>query len=99
MAKVPTWRRTHDPAAPDRGLLKDFPFFAGKRKDAPSEAGESHQALLLLQAFEASGHGWFWSVDQEGRLTYISESIAQSLGDTPDLLLGKPFSEYLRAGR
>jgi diguanylate cyclase (GGDEF)-like protein/PAS domain S-box-containing protein len=80
---------------PDRGLLKDFPFFAGKRKGSASEGKDAHQALLLLQAFEASGHGWFWSVDQDGCLTYISESLAQALGDTSALLLGKPFSNFL----
>ena len=37
------------------------------------------EALLLLQNYEESGQGWFWSTDAEGRISYITESVATSL--------------------
>jgi diguanylate cyclase (GGDEF)-like protein/PAS domain S-box-containing protein len=68
------------PAAPDRGT-------------SASEAGNAHQLLLLLRTFEASSQGWFWSIDGDGCLTYISENVACSLSDEPALLLGRSFSD------
>ncbi|MFL6752548.1 MAG: EAL domain-containing protein [Sphingomicrobium sp.] len=94
MAKGLKWGHARpNPAAAGRGLLNDFPFFAGKQKDSAPETMVADEALLLLRTFEASYQGWFWSVDREGCLTYISENVAQFLGETPALLLGKPFSQ------
>jgi|GEM_PF-116199 len=94
MAKLSKWgQSTHDPEAADRGRFKDFSFFNAKEKGASSDAGEAQEALLLLQAFETSCHGWFWSVDRDGCLTYISECVAHSLTDAPAALLGAPFSD------
>ena len=35
--------------------------------------GDPQEALLLMKNFEDSCHGWFWSTDPEGHLTYISD--------------------------
>jgi len=48
---------------------------------------------LLLRSFEATKQGWFWSVDHHGYLTYITEDVAELLGDAPAGLAGRPFSE------
>src|SRR6478672_2403938 len=83
MAKGLRWGRTvPGPAA----------ALANRHDDSASESIDAHEALLLLQTFEASCQGWFWSVDREGCLTYISDNVAQLLGESPALLRGKPFS-------
>ena len=53
--------------------------------------GEEQQALLLLRDYEQSGQGWFWSTDAQGRISYISESVATALGRSRADLLGTPF--------
>jgi diguanylate cyclase (GGDEF)-like protein len=55
---------------------------------------DAQEALLLLRAFEATCHGWFWSVDREGRLTYISECVARTLSAASVTLIGASFSEF-----
>jgi diguanylate cyclase (GGDEF)-like protein len=70
-----------------------LPFFAGRDKGASTGAGDAQEALLLLREFESSCHGWFWSVDRDGSLTYISDCVARSLFETPAELLGAPFSD------
>ena len=55
------------------------------------EALEERQALLLLRDYEQSGQGWFWSTDAQGRITYISESVATALGRERSELVGSPF--------
>ncbi|MES2494251.1 MAG: EAL domain-containing protein [Pseudomonadota bacterium] len=54
-------------------------------------AGDEHQALLLMRDYEQSGQGWFWSTDEKGRITYISESVATALGRERRELLGTQF--------
>jgi diguanylate cyclase (GGDEF)-like protein/PAS domain S-box-containing protein len=53
--------------------------------------GTSKEALLLLQNYEESGRGWFWSTDAEGRITYLTDSVCELLGRTRDELFGAPF--------
>jgi diguanylate cyclase (GGDEF)-like protein/PAS domain S-box-containing protein len=65
-------------------------------KSAGQSASYAKDALLLLQNFEESGRGWFWSTDAEGRITYLSEAIRAQL-DTDDRgLIGTPFVELFR---
>lgn len=51
---------------------------------------EREQAILLLRDYEASGLGWFWSSDHEGRITYISDTVAEQLGCETAQLVGQP---------
>ncbi|WP_447929533.1 EAL domain-containing protein [Sphingopyxis fribergensis] len=53
----------------------------------------THEALLLLQNYEESGQGWFWSTDAKGRLTYITDSVARLMGRTTGTLLGTAFTD------
>ena len=55
--------------------------------------GDPTEAWLLLKNFEDSCHGWFWSTDAEGHLTYISDRLARSLGGDFGSLLGAHFAE------
>lgn len=75
--------------AAGRGLLGKI----SSRQSAPSPTASSKDALLLLQNFEESGRGWFWSTDAEGRITYLSASVCQKLGKSCDELSGKDFVE------
>lgn len=74
-------------------MLKNFGLFSAAPRGAQSVESNSEEALLLLRTFEASAQGWFWSVDAEGQLTYISESVAELLGASAGGLLGQKFSE------
>jgi diguanylate cyclase (GGDEF)-like protein/PAS domain S-box-containing protein len=57
---------------------------------------ENPKLAELARVFERSQVGWFWSVDQEMKLTYISPQVAEKLGTTQDQLLGKPFATLFR---
>ena len=71
-----------------RGLL------GGKRAaDADLSPGADDlplQTQLLLRDYERSGQGWFWLSDAQGRIGYITESVATQLGTSPAELIGQP---------
>jgi diguanylate cyclase (GGDEF)-like protein/PAS domain S-box-containing protein len=52
----------------------------------------------LLQEHERTGRGWFWETDRQGCLTYISDTLAQTLGVGADALIGRPITEIVRPG-
>ncbi len=54
-------------------------------------AAEQRQAVQLLQDYEKSGLGWFWSSNAEGRITYLSSCVAERVGRSRENLLGEPF--------
>ena len=51
------------------------------------------RAVDLLSEYEATGHGWFWETDRQGRIAYVSPRIAKLLGTNPSALVGKPFAD------
>jgi diguanylate cyclase (GGDEF)-like protein len=55
-----------------------------------SAGPSSKQASLLLQNFEESGRGWFWSTDAEGRINYLSQPVCERLGKPWSDLVGSP---------
>ena len=56
----------------------------------------SRDAMLLLQNFEESGRGWFWSTDAEGKVTYLTDSVCELLGQPLDALIGTSFINLFR---
>ena len=58
---------------------------------SPGAGDLSLQTQLLLRDYERSGQGWFWLSDAQGRIGYISESVATQLGISPGDLIGQPF--------
>lgn len=75
-----------------RGLLGSRPANdARPAKPAPLSSNELKQATNLLLDYEASGLGWFWSTDDKGSITYISDCVAQRLGRTHRELKGEQF--------
>jgi diguanylate cyclase (GGDEF)-like protein/PAS domain S-box-containing protein len=73
------------------GLLRGL--LGGKREAASSAEDNrtSDEKLLdLAHDYEQSGHGWFWASNSEGRLTYVSDCVAQVLGVAIESLVGQP---------
>ncbi len=80
-----------DPAKAGKGLLGKLA--AREAESAPGAApiASSRDAQLLIQNFEESGRGWFWSTDAEGRVTYLSEPVCRKLGASFADIAGKHF--------
>ena len=58
---------------------------------------ESARAEALIEEFETSGKGWFWETGREGKLSYISDSVARALGREPADLIDRPFTDLISA--
>ncbi|MCP1468993.1 diguanylate cyclase (GGDEF)-like protein [Sphingobium sp. OAS761] len=52
----------------------------------------------LLQEHERTGRGWFWETDRNGMLTYISDTLVETLKTTTGGLIGRPITEIVRHG-
>ena len=65
-------------------------LFSGKgRRDSGAEVMSDADKLAMLGELEESGLGWFWSTDASGRLTYLSETIAERTGLEIDDFVGQ----------
>lgn len=74
-----------------RNLLRQGragPVMPGSQRILP----DLQEKVLLLQDYEASGLGWFWASDAEGRLTYVSGCVGKVLGQDPQRLIGEPLT-------
>jgi diguanylate cyclase (GGDEF)-like protein len=60
--------------------------------EVPLAASETNEFAALVKNFEETRVGWFWTTDAEGRLTYISTSLAEDLGCATRDLLGSPLA-------
>jgi diguanylate cyclase (GGDEF)-like protein/PAS domain S-box-containing protein len=80
-----------------RGFFGRFASRASRQRSepVPSPAANLHtrDALLLLQNYEESGRGWFWATDSDGRITYITETVARLMGRNSGDLMGTAFTE------
>jgi len=74
----------------NRGFFGKIGSRMGSQGPVGSRNIKPADALLLLQNYEESRQGWFWSTDAEGNLTYITESIARVLDAKSIDLIGKP---------
>jgi hypothetical protein len=70
------------PIEGQRGFFGLLGSRIGKQRGDAAANLHTHEALLLLQNYEESGEGWFWSTDAKGRLTYITDSVARLMGRT-----------------
>jgi diguanylate cyclase (GGDEF)-like protein/PAS domain S-box-containing protein len=52
--------------------------------------------LRLFRNYESMDLGWFWATDSEGRITYISEGAARSLGVLGEALIGRDLISLFR---
>src|SRR4051794_24557927 len=63
---------------------------------APDDSrAQNARAEALIQEFETSGKGWFWETGREGKLTFISDSVARALGREPTDLIDRPFTDLI----
>ena len=79
-------------------LLALFNLTRLRRDDEPQVTAavqDSDRARRLVADFEESGSGWFWETNADGRLSYVSGSLARSLDRAPAELVGRPFEELL----
>ncbi len=74
-----------------RGFFGKLSGRISSQKPVAAPSIKTKEALLLLQNYEESRQGWFWSTDTEGCITYVTESVAQVLGKTANDLLGTRF--------
>src|SRR5947209_18478534 len=77
-------------SADRNGRMGKMDFWRGGRSGiaaaGPAPSNNVDEALLLMQSFEESRQGWFWSTDDGGRLTYLSRGISeapQGVTDSP----------------
>ena len=75
-----------------RGFFNKLSARMSKQKVVSMPSSKMHEAMLFLQNYEQTGQGWFWSSDADGNLTYLTVSVAELLGKTPDEVLGHPFT-------
>jgi diguanylate cyclase (GGDEF)-like protein/PAS domain S-box-containing protein len=66
---------------------------SGGSTPADEAPPESARAEALLHEFESSGKGWFWETTRDGTLSYISDSVASTLGREPGDLIGRAFTD------
>ncbi len=59
---------------------------------AEAKARIRDRAQSILADYEETGQGWFWETDRRGNLTYVSRSVARTLGRAPGDLEGRPFT-------
>ncbi|MEH6791229.1 sensor domain-containing protein [Parasphingorhabdus sp.] len=78
-----------EPFHDTRGFFDKIGSRIGSQAPAVAHHINPTDALLLLQNYEESEQGWFWSTDAAGNLTYITEAIASVLGGGSRALLGK----------
>ena len=78
------------PGGAERGFFGKIAVRLAPPRAEAESALAAADALLLVRNYEESGQGWFWSTDAGGRLTYITDSVAQLMGRTSGALLGTP---------
>ena len=90
---VPEYRRdTAEAADESGGFFKNVSARITKRKTTSAPGSRMHEALLLLQNYENTGQGWFWSTDDSGQITYLTGGVSEMLGKDPSALLQTPFA-------
>jgi diguanylate cyclase (GGDEF)-like protein/PAS domain S-box-containing protein len=91
-----SWTKSDDRTASSGeggSILRSFRSGSKVESSAPLSAMTPQDALLLLQTFEESSRGWFWSSNADGKLTYVSESVLKILGKETSELLGASLLE------
>ncbi|MEZ5743342.1 MAG: EAL domain-containing protein [Sphingomonadaceae bacterium] len=67
--------------------------------EPPPETDARDLAVQLVRDYEDSGEGWFWATDARGKLTYISDGIAEQLGSDAATLTGTSFQTLFACER
>ncbi len=78
------------------GIFKSLTPSRRQPRAADDANGDAFHAAALLRSFEDSRHGWLWSTDTAGRLTYVSPALAHSLDLDPGALTGAAFADLFQ---
>ncbi len=73
-----------------RGMLGGKPADPVRASADSASTSDLKLVYQLLRDYELSGLGWFWATDAEGKLIYISDMVAESLGKSSRELRGQP---------
>ncbi|MFN2100470.1 EAL domain-containing protein [Altererythrobacter sp. MF3-039] len=77
---------------PFKGIFDNLLGSGGSQRGGRSFGGISaDDKLSIVEELEASGLGWFWATDRDGKVTYLSPLIAQAMGYKPADLIGHSF--------
>ncbi len=86
------------PAYESRGFFNKLSARIAKQRVISLPNSKMHDALLLLQNYEETRQGWFWSTDASGRISYLTESVSELLGKKRGELVGTAFTDlFFRA--
>ncbi|WP_010413908.1 EAL domain-containing protein [Citromicrobium sp. JLT1363] len=72
-----------------------FQHLYDRKREGQRQADERlrNRSIDIMRDYEATGQGWFWETDHEGRITYISPEFADRYGFDHDDLLGNMFTK------
>ncbi len=65
----------------------------GKAKPEDREGEDAARALRFIHCVEEQGSGWFWETDREGRLIYLSASVAEYVSRAGRSVIGEPLCD------
>jgi diguanylate cyclase (GGDEF)-like protein/PAS domain S-box-containing protein len=66
-----------------------------QQETADDGTAQTTAAANLLRMFEDSGKGWFWEIDRQGCLVYLSAALANLVGLDDEEWRGMPFTTLL----
>ena len=82
----------------NRSITASFGDFA-KRVERERELADTARTVkILLNDYEAFGSDWLWEVDADGRVTNVSERLAEAMGCSEEDLEDVPFIELFVDG-
>ena len=61
-------------------------------EDRQAEERLRNRSMDIMRDYEATGQGWFWETDRDGRIVYISPEFADRYGLDHDDLIGQVFT-------
>ena len=61
-----------------------------------SDPGNGVMAERLVREFETQGTGWFWQTDRDGRLTYLSQKVADVVAESDNAPIGRALTELFQ---
>ena len=68
-------------------------FDRGSEEERQAEERLRNRSIDIMRDYEATGQGWFWETDREGRIVYISQEFADRYGFDLDTLYGSVFTD------
>ncbi len=68
-------------------------FERRSKEESQAEERLRNRSIDIMRDYEATGQGWFWETDREGRIVYISQEFADRYGLEHDDLCGEVFTK------